>query len=152
MFDIITKSIAKVFGTKADRDIKELSPVATATNAEYSKLNHISDDELRNKTTEFKDTIAQKLKSIDDQITELKTKVEEDLELSVDQKESIFNQIDKLELDRNKGLEAVLKEILPQAFAVVKETARRFTENGKLVVTATLQDKFLSATKKNCRN
>jgi preprotein translocase subunit SecA len=149
MFDIITKSIAKIFGTKADKDLKELSPIVNLANTEFAKLANISDDELRGKTAEFKTIIAEKLKEIDDQIAEIKTKVEEDLELSVDQKEALFNQIDKLELDRNKGLEVVLKEILPQAFAVVKETARRFTENGKLVVTATVQDKFLSATKKN---
>lgn len=149
MFDIITKSIAKVFGTKADRDLKVLSPIVAETNKEYALLANISDDALRSKTIEFKDVIASRLKTIDDQIAELKAKVENELELSVDEKEAIFNQIDKLELDRNKGLEVVLKEIMPRAFAVVKETARRFTENKKLIVKATTHDTFLAATKKN---
>ncbi len=149
MFDFVTKSIAKLFGTKSDRDLKNLSPYVTTTLAEYNKLTNISDEALRGKTAEFKTIIAEKLASIDTEIANLKQKAENDIELSVDEKEVIFNQIDKLELERNKGLEEVLKEILPQAFAVVKETARRFTENKKLVVAATIQDKFLAATKKN---
>jgi preprotein translocase subunit SecA len=149
MFDFITKSIAKIFGTKSDRDLKNLSPYVTTTTEEYLKLSSISDDALRAKTTEFKTIIAEKLAAIDNQIAELKEKAENDINLTVDEKETIFNQVDKLELDRNKELEIVLKDILPQAFAVVKETARRFTENKKLIVEATIQDKFLSATKKN---
>ncbi|MES2797682.1 MAG: preprotein translocase subunit SecA, partial [Bacteroidota bacterium] len=149
MFDFITKSIANVFGTKSDRDLKELSPYVISTTEEYLKLSSISDEALRGKTAEFKAIIAEKLAEIDTQIEELKQNAETDLDLSVDEKEVIFNKIDKLELERNKELELVLKEILPQAFAVVKETARRFTENKKLVVNATVQDKFLSATKKN---
>jgi preprotein translocase subunit SecA len=149
MFDIITKTIAKIFGTKSERDLKVLSPYVTNTVEEYKKLASISDDELRGKTADFKAIIGEKLKSIDDQIVGLKDRIETEIELSVDQKEALFNEIDKLELDRNKGLEEVLMELLPQAFAVVKETARRFTENKKLIVTATFQDKLLSATKKN---
>jgi preprotein translocase subunit SecA len=149
MFDIISKSIAKIFGTKSERDVKELSHYVTTTNAEFKKLASISDEELRSKTIEFKAIIAEKLKSIDDQITQIKDNLENNLDISVDEKEAFFNQIDKLELERNKNLELVLKELLPSAFAVVKETARRFTENKKLVVKATIHDKFLSASKKN---
>ena len=138
-----------MFGTKSDRDIKELMPYVEKTNAEYSKLRNLSDEQLRQQTAELKEIIQKNLAKIDADIADLKMEIEANPEMSVDAKETIFNQIDTLGLDRNKQLEVVLLEILPRAFAVIKETARRFTENEKLEVTATVHDKFIAAKKKN---
>ncbi|MES2519900.1 MAG: preprotein translocase subunit SecA [Bacteroidota bacterium] len=149
MINYITKAVTKLFGTKSDRDIKELMPYVEFTNAEYSKLRNLSDEQLRQQTADLKEIILKNLAKIDADISDLKMEVEANPEMSVDAKETIFNQIDALGLDRNKQLEVVLLEILPRAFAVVKETARRFTENKKLEVSATVHDKFIAAKKKN---
>jgi preprotein translocase subunit SecA len=147
MISFISKTVTKVFGTKSDRDIKAILPIVEAIKTEYAKLSSISDEELRGKTTGLKSRINDFLADIDSQIKQLheQGQATED----VDEKDQIFQQIDKLQEERNKQLEVVLLEILPQAFAVVKETARRFTENKKLVVQATTQDKFIAAKKSN---
>ncbi len=149
MLNSITKGVAKIFGTKTERDLKELTPYVGKINAEFDKLQSLSDDELRGRTTELKDEIRQHLKKIDDQISELHQKVEEDKSLDVTEKEQVFSQIDKLEEQRDEELEKVLMQVLPQGFAVVKETARRLAENEKLVVKATPYDKELAARKSN---
>lgn len=149
MINYITKAVTKMFGTKSDRDIKELMPYVEKTNAEYSKLQNLSDEQLRQQTAELKEIIQKNLAKIDADISDLKMEIEANPEMSVDAKEVIFNQIDTFGLDRNKQLEVVLLEILPRAFAVMKETARRFTENEKLEVSATVHDKFIAAKKKN---
>lgn len=149
MLDSITKGFAKIFGTKTEKDLKELTPFVGLINTEFEKLRNISDDDLRGKTTELKATIKERLKDIDDQIAALHKEVDEDKSLDVHQKEEIFAQIDKLESDRDEELEKVLMEILPLGFAVVKETARRFAENEKIVVNATQHDKEIAAKKSN---
>ena len=138
--------IAKIFGTKADKDLKLLQPFVGLINGAFAKLANITDDELRGKTKELKDRIAAHLKTIDDEIADLSKQVESE-KLGVNQKEDLFAQIDKLEEGRDVELEKVLMEILPEAFAVVKETARRFSENKKLIVQATLMDKQMAADK-----
>ncbi len=147
MLNFISKGVAKVFGTKADRDLKDLVPYVGKINEQFEQLRDITDDELRAKTQELKGIIAERLKSIDDEIESLHQKVNEDKTLDIHQKEEIFNQIDALEKDRDTELEVVLLEILPIAFAVVKETARRLAENHQLVVTANMNDKMLAADK-----
>ena len=149
MLQSITKGFSKIFGTKAEKDLKELTPYVSLINEEYEKLRSITDDGLRGKTTELKGIIKNRLKDIDDQIEVLHKQVNEDKSLDVHQKEDIFGQIDKLENDRDVELEKVLIEILPAGFAVVKETARRFVENKKIVVQATQHDKELAARKTN---
>jgi preprotein translocase subunit SecA len=143
------KFLAKAFGikTKSERDVAAIQPLVSATLAEYSKLQSISDDQLRGKTFELKDIIQKYLKDIDAEISTLKSKVENESDAA--KKEQIFLSVDKLNKERNRKLEVVLLEILPQAFAVVKETARRYKENTKLVVSASLHDKTLAARKKN---
>ncbi len=140
MFDFITKGIAKVFGTKSQRDLKEIMPYIIKIREEFDKLQGISDDDLRGKTAEMKGIIANHVSGIDTQIADLHKQIAENLELSIIQKEGLFKQIDELEKQRNNELEVVLMEILPMAFAVVKETARRFTQNGQMVVTANEHD------------
>ena len=147
MLNIITKGIAKVFGTKADRDVKELMPYVGIINAEYQKLTNITDEELRGKTQILKDEIAIHLKDIDDEMAALHQKIADNPDLDITDKENIFNKIDALEKQRDESLEEKLLDILPRAFAIVKETARRFTENKKLTVPASMMDKMLAATK-----
>jgi len=148
MLDKIGRSVAKVFGTKADKDVKLLQPYVGLINTAFDKLRNLSDDELRGKTEELKGRVADHLQSIDEQIADFSEQAKAP-ELDVNQKEDIFTQIDQLELDRDDELEKVLLDILPEGFAVVKETARRFSENKKLVVQATLLDKQLAAEKPN---
>ncbi|MEM7105318.1 MAG: preprotein translocase subunit SecA [Bacteroidota bacterium] len=145
MLDKITKSLSKIFGSKSERDIKELSPYVALVNEEFDKLSSLSNDELRNKTLEFKERIAEHLEGIDADIDELKKDAakEEDFEI----KEDLYDQIDELTKQRDKHLEDILMVLLPEAFAVVKETARRFTENKSLEVTATQHDRELSVSK-----
>jgi preprotein translocase subunit SecA len=140
--------ISKLFGNKSDRDVKSIQPIVEKIRAEYAKLGGISNDELRAMTLDFKETIKNGLADIDAQIADIKAQAE-DSELEVSAKVELYSQIDKLEKDRNKELEVILMQILPQAFAVVKETARRFTELKSIEVTATEFDRELAATKKN---
>lgn len=145
MIGLLTKGITRIFGSKSEKDIKEVLPYVEKTNEEYIKLQDISDDELREKTDLVKKKIDTHLADLDQQIHDLHQKIEEDESLDVHQKEDLFNQIDKLEEERNTALEEILLECLPEAFAIVKETARRFKENGKLVVKATIHDKTYAA-------
>lgn len=149
MLNSITKGIAKVFGTKAERDLKELTPYVQLINNEFDLLKNITDDDLRGKTSELKATIAEKLKHIDDELTALHQEVEINPDLDIHAKEEIFTKIDKIEKDRDEELEKILIEILPKAFAVVKETARRLTEYEQLEVVATTHDKAVASHKSN---
>jgi len=141
------KFIAKVFGTKSEKDIKKLMPLVEKINAEYANLAAISDDDLRAKTNSVQDKINSYLKNIDEQIEALHQKIADNPDLDIHAKEEVFAEIDKLEEDRNKELEKVLMDVLPEAFAIVKETARRFKEKDYLEVTATMLDKTFAAEK-----
>ncbi len=147
MFNILSKGVTKIFGTKADRDLKELTPYVGQINSEFEKLENISDDELRGKTEELKQVIAEELKTIDEEIAALHQEVEENPKMDIHRKEEVFNRIDKLEEERDEELEKVLMVILPKAFAVVKETARRLATNSRLVVTANMTDKMYAGSK-----
>src|SRR5688572_10399151 len=143
--------IAKLFGTKSQKDIKLVMPLVDETNKEGQKLTGLSHDELRKQTHQVQDIINQDLKEIDDQLAGLHKQIEENPELGIQDKESIFAQIDKLELDRNKELEKVLMKVLPKAFAIVRETARRFKENEYLEVTANDFDREISGRQENIK-
>ncbi len=147
--NLIAKTLAKVFGTKSDKDIKELLPYVAPINEEFEKLQNISDQELREKTEELKKEIDAHLQDTDDQLGALHKKVEDNPDLDLTTKEEIFNQVDTLEEKRNDKLEDILMQVLPVAFAIVKETAKRFKENEKLVVKATLLDKKFAAEKEH---
>lgn len=151
MLDFVGKGVAKIFGSKSGRDLKKIYPYVDAINEEWQKLNQpdLSDDGLRTKSQEIQDYIVEQLKDIDDQIAELRREAEENQELDVFQKEDIFNQVDKLEEKRDERLEEILLEVLPQAFAIVKETAYRFKEKKELQVEATFLDKQIAAQKPN---
>lgn len=139
--------LKKVFGTKYDRDVKKYTPIVEKINEYFEEYKNLSNDELRNNTIKFKNRIAEYLKDIDNEINELKERANSEEDILV--KEEIYDAIDELMKDRDKELEVVLEEILPEAFATIKETSRRFTENESLEVTATEHDRNLAATKSN---
>jgi preprotein translocase subunit SecA len=145
------KLIAKIFGTKSEKDIKGIMPLVEQTKQEGEKLKTISHDELRNETKKIQDFINEELKSIDDQLAALHDKVANSPELDINDKEAIFAQIDALEKTRNTELEKVLMKVLPKAFAIVRDTARRFKENEYLEVTALDFDRQFSATHENIK-
>jgi len=124
-------------------------PLVEKVKEAYAKLDGISNDELRALTAGFKDTIKNGLAEIDADITAIKERLDTELDMPVDEKVALYTDLDKLEKDRNKELEVILMNILPQGFAVVKETARRLKENKILEVTATDFDRELAAKKTN---
>ena len=143
MFKSLGKTIKGLFGNKQDKDIALYQPFVDQTNEQYEQLKGLSNDQLRNKTHEFRDRIKEHLAGIDSDLNELQAKA--DAEPDVFEKEAIFKDIDELKLSRDKAIEDILKEIRPEAFAVVKETARRFSENETIETTATQFDKDLKA-------
>ncbi len=139
------KIFKNLFGTKYDRDVKRYSPIVEEINRHFETYGNISNDELRNKSIDFKKRIAEHLAGVDQDIETLNSNAANEADLNL--KEDLFNQIDELKKDRDKHLEEILKIILPEAFAVVKETASRFSNNESLTVTATQHDRDLAATK-----
>ena len=142
--------LKKILGSKSDKDLKEIYPLVDKINSEYDKLNTISDEDLRSKTEEFKLKIKNSLIETEEEINNLKINYEKS-EGTLDEKEEILNSIDKIIEDQNEIIENILNEILPEAFAVVKETARRFSENGSLEVKATDFDKEIAQKKENIK-
>jgi len=140
--------ISKLFGgNKSDKDTKKLYPIVDQINQQFQSFQSLTNDELRGKTAAFKERIAEHLSSINAQIDDLKAKSDGISIEKTQEREAIYDQIDALEKDRNESLEVVLKEILPEAFAVVKETARRFSESDEIISTATELDRDLAVTK-----
>lgn len=135
-------------GSKSERDVKEIQPFVDEILRIYPTLKELSNDELRNKTQEFRQRIAEYIKDEQEEISGLKTEAENP-ETDIDEQESLFNRIDEIEKKMLKKIEEILEELLPEAYAVVKETARRFTENPELVVTATEHDRNLAVKKPN---
>jgi len=139
------KSFSKLFGNKSQRDIKEISPLLEATKIAYQSITLLSNDELRAKTQEFKDRIAEYVADERNQILENKERIDNDPDMDVDEKELLYQQIDKLEKSEYDKIQEILNEILPEAFSVVKETAKRFTENEKVEVSVMPWDRELAA-------
>lgn len=137
--------IAKIFGTKSQKDIKGIMPLVQQTIQEGERLKTLSHDMLRAETKDVQNTIDRHLADIDSQLAALHKSIADNPEMDIHEKESIFAQVDKLELERNKELEVVLLEILPRAFAIVRETARRFKENEYIEVSATDFDREMAA-------
>ena len=139
------KVFTKLFGTKFDRDVKKYTPVVEETLEIYEGLKSLSNDALRNKTHEFRSKIADHLAGIKGDIESLNEEAANEKNLT--RKEEIFKEVDELMKEKDEHLEEILNEILPEAFAVVKETSRRFMENSELEVTATDFDRDLAASK-----
>ncbi len=142
MFENIGKSLQKLFGSKQEKDILKFNPIIEQIHQFGDNLKNLSHDELRQKTTEFRERISDYLSDIDDAIENLRQQTIDSEELS--DKENLFLEIDTLKKQRDQELEVILNEILPEAFAVVKETAIRFKNNSTLSVTATEHDKNLA--------
>lgn len=137
--------LKKIFGTKQEKDVKAYGPVVEQINEAGAVISALDNDGLRNKTNEFRERIREHLASIDSELVELRESAER--EEDVFSKEDIYNAIDRKIKERDQQIEEVLRTILPEAFAVVRETARRFTENEKITVRATDHDRNLAVTK-----
>ena len=142
--------ISKLFGgSKSEKDVKKILPVVDKVNQYFAQYKSLSHDELRNKSQEFRQRIAAHLATISGQIAD-KQKAAEELPVDdINSRDDLYKEIDELKKDKDKQLEVILLEILPEAFAVVKETSRRFTENPTIEVTATELDKALAVKKDN---
>lgn len=144
--------LSKLFGgSKSDKDVKRIQPLVAEINRVYGELHSLSHDQLRNKTNEFRQRIQDHLIDINAQIAEQKAAAEEHPETDIHAREAVYNEVDKLIKRRDELIEEALEAILPEAFAVVKETARRFKESEELIVTATELDKNLSLERDNLR-
>ena len=137
----------KIFGNKFDKDLKEIMPAINEIKKVYPSIAALSNDELRAKTNSFKNTIKEAIKQSKTKISELKIETKKD-GISINKKENLYKEIDDLEKEIIRINEETLESILPQAFAVIKETARRFTE-GKIEVTANENDRNLAASYNN---
>ncbi|HEX4373034.1 MAG TPA: preprotein translocase subunit SecA, partial [Puia sp.] len=141
---------SKIFGgNKSEKDIKIIAPLVDEINKHFASYQSLSNDELRGKTNEFKQRIKDYLLNIDTEIFNLNKKAEELPFSDLTGKDVIYNEVDVLKKDRDKEIEKILKEILPEAFAVVKETARRFKENTEIISTATQMDRDQSIKKEH---
>jgi len=140
MLDGILK---KLFGDKSQKDLKELSPIIDQTAGVFSEIQQLSDDQLRDQSRIFKEEIISSYKMISDEVHELKQKASSE-NMSIQDKEALFEKVESLEKDENALIEEKLLELMPKAFAVVKETARRLTTNGLLKVKANDFDKILA--------
>ncbi len=139
-------SVIKVFvGDKSKQDVKAIMPLVDEINAFESQIESLTHDELRAKTLEFKSKIAEARKASEDEITKLQE--EADTTEDIDRKEDIYQEIDALKDESYKITEDVLNDILPEAFAVVKETTKRFVDNISITVEASTYDRELSGSK-----
>ena len=145
MFDFLKN----IFGTKSEKDIKNLDSKVEEINEIFTSLNSISNNDLRAKTNELKIAIQSAVKTQNERITAIKTQINSDLEMDINTKEDLYKEIDDLEIGITSSLADALTEALPQAFAILKETARRFKDNNELEVDATDYDRELSKTHKN---
>ena len=138
----IASILKKVFGSKADRDLKQIRPVLNKVLEAYGPIDKLSNDELRAKTEELKARLRECEAPFEKRIAEIKAKLDEDI--PVHEKENLATESDKLVKDEDAEIEKVLEEILPEAFAIMKSTARRFKENATIEVSANDFDRSLS--------
>lgn len=135
----------KLFGSKADKDMKAITPHIEKVHVEYESIKKLSNDELRAKTIEFRNILINAVKAEEEEIKKLKDRIEVEYDISIQEKQKIYDEIEKLEKSSYEITQQKLNEIMPAAFAVMKDTARRFKENAEIEVTATEYDKELSA-------
>lgn len=140
----LTQFIGKLFGNKSTRDMKDIKPWVEKVKAAYPDIQKLDNDSFRAKTKELQQYIKDSAKDKQAKVDELKGSIEN---TPIEKREEIFNHIDKLQKEILEIYEEALNDVLPVAFSIVKDTARRFTENEEIVVTATDFDKELAATK-----
>ena len=141
--------LSKIFGTKADRDLKEVQPYLDACLKVYPQIHELTNDQLRAKTLEFKERIRKEIESEETELSQLRERIDTEYDMPVEEKQDIYKRIEHLEKTSYDKTQKVLDAILPEAFSVVKETARRFAENDVVEVTATEHDRDLSATRES---
>ncbi|WP_029901902.1 preprotein translocase subunit SecA [Prevotella sp. 10(H)] len=135
--------LSSLFGNKSQRDLKEINPYVDRIKAAYPSIEKLSHDELRAKTAEIRQQVQDYVATEKNRIEELKASVES---MEIDQREEVWAEVDKLEKEVTDKYEEVLEQVLPEVFSIVKETARRFTQNEEVVVTATDFDRELAET------
>ena len=140
----LNKILQSLFGNKSTRDMKLIQPLVEKVKATYDEIKALSNDQLRAKTKEIQAYVQNAAKEQKEKIAELKAQIEE---TPIDERETLFNQIDKLEKEALEIYEVALNEVMPVAYGIMHDTARRFTENEEIVVTATDFDRELAATK-----
>ena len=140
------KILQSLFGNKSTRDMKLIQPLVEKVKEAYPAIKALSNDELRAKTKEIQKYVQDSANEQKQKIADLKSKIEE---TPIDEREGIFSEIDKLEKEALEIYEKALNEVMPIAFSIVKDTARRFAENEETVVTATDFDRQLAANPKN---
>ncbi|MBO4581046.1 MAG: preprotein translocase subunit SecA [Bacteroidales bacterium] len=137
--------LQKLFGTKSDRDLKELRPILAKIQAIYPVIEQLSNDDLRKKTLEFKQKIKDATSEDEQSIAQIKSRLDTNYDMPIAEKESLYKEIEELEDSIYHTSEDILNEILPEAFSVIKETARRFKDNEYVKVTATDFDRDMAA-------
>ena len=140
----INNILSKFFGNKSDRDLREIQPYVDKILKVYPEIEKLTNDELRAKSEALKTKIAAYVQNEQDEIAQLRAKIDSD-EIPFNEREDLYDSIDKLEELTIEKTETVLDEILPEAFAIVKDTARRFTQNSTIEVTANQFDRNLAA-------
>ena len=143
---MISNLLKSIIGDKSTKDRKAYQPIIDKSNEIFASLTSISDDELRGKTFKFKEQIAKETETLEQELKELREKAT-DINTPIHDKEDLFERIEKKTNELDEQIEVVLEAILPEAFAVVKETARRWKENGQLEVTALDFDRDLAASR-----
>jgi len=141
--------IKKFFGTKSEKDIKEIMPLVDKSIEAYKIISQLDNDSLRSKTAEFKVKIEESIKNDKEEIDTIKQSLESNPDMDINEKEKYYEAIEQIEKNIKATTDAVLMEILPEAFAVVKQTARLFTENEEVVVTASDMDRDMAANRPN---
>lgn len=147
MIKTFNKILQRFVGDKTASDIQEIQPTVELILEAEKSVSGVSNDDLRAKSAALKKKIAEYVKPLEEEINQLKLQAETNNDIEIDAKEAIYDQVDALTEEVDKKLEEVLEEILPEAFAIVKETARRFTENESVEVTAQEHDRELSLTR-----
>ncbi len=137
--------LSKLFPSKKERDIRDLTPYVEEVNAQYEAIYSISDDELRAQSQELKARLREGTADLIEEIESLRKEADETRDIHA--KEGFFDRIDELKEERYERLDELMEEMIPEAFAIIKETARRLTENGQLVVQANDYDRKLAQTR-----
>lgn len=129
--------LQKIFGTKSEKDIKAIQPVIEKVHAAYKEINTLSNDQLRERSQALKKKIRDHISAETARVEEIRQRIEQEPDMHVDTKEALYKEIDEIEKDTLKKIEEVMEDILPEAFAIVKDTARRWKEQGEIKVKAT---------------
>jgi len=147
----MAKFFEKILGSKSDRDIKSIMPIQKNILQVYEEVTNYSNDKLRGKTTEFRKQIEENISGEEQQIEEIRKSINNDPEMEVNEKEKLWKKIDDLEKLTYDKTQEKLNEILPEAYSVLKETAKRFKENDVVEVTANDFDRELAATREHVK-